>query len=257
VKDPWGVPRAIHLDHPSIRKPTILKPHSDSSPWIPLLGWSSLAGCAIVGAWVFGFVPPDAIMGFSQKILYLHLPSVLSAYLAFFVVFYCSIGYLWKRTEVFDLVARASAEVGVLFSGLVLVTGAIWGRPTWGTYWVWDARLTTSLILFLIYLGYVLLRAFAGPGEQQARLAAVLGIIGFLDIPLIHVSVQWWRTLHQPSTMFKVGESGAPEPSMPTEFLLPLMLALVVGVLVYAFFLTYRLRVAVGEEALARRLAER
>ena len=222
-----------------------------------MLGWSSLAGCAIVGAWVFGFVPPDAIMGFSQKILYLHLPSVLSAYLAFFVVFYCSIGYLWKRTEVFDLVARASAEVGVLFSGLVLVTGAIWGRPTWGTYWVWDARLTTSLILFLIYLGYVLLRAFAGPGEQQARLAAVLGIIGFLDIPLIHVSVQWWRTLHQPSTMFKVGESGAPEPSMPTEFLLPLMLALVVGVLVYAFFLTYRLRVAVGEEALARRLAER
>lgn len=222
----------------------------------PALGWLSLAGFVLLGILVFGFTPPDRYMGFSQKIMYLHLPSVLGAYVAFFVVFSCSIGYLWKRTAGFDRVAKSSAEIGVIFSGLVLVTGSIWGRPTWGTYWEWDARLTTSLILFLIYVGYLLLRSFAGPGEQQARLAAVLGIVGFLDIPLVHVSVQWWRTLHQPSTIFKVDEGGAPKPAMPMELMTPLILSLVVILMFYAFLLLYRLRVAEKEEALQEQLAK-
>jgi heme exporter protein C len=122
---------------------------------------------------------------------------------------------------------------------------------------VWDARLTTTLILLLIFAGYVLLRAFAQPGEQQARLAAVLGIVGFLDIPLIHVSVQWWRTLHQTSSVFKVDAAGAPKPAMPFELLLPLLLGLAVATLFYAFLLLYRLQVETHHEALQRRLAER
>ena len=224
---------------------------------IRVLGWASLASILGLGLLVFGFTPHDPNMGFSQKIMYIHVPSMWVAYLAFFLVFACSIGYLWKRTEGFDRVARCAAEIGVLFCALGLVTGAIWGRPTWGTYWVWDARLTTTLILLLIFSGYALLRAFANPGEQQARLAAVLGIVGFLDIPLIHVSVQWWRTLHQPSSVFKVGAGGAPQPAMPFELLLPLLLGLAVSTLLFAWLLAYRLRVEVDVEALQRRLAER
>ena len=223
---------------------------------ISLLGWLSLAGLAGLGVLVFAFTPQDRYMGFSQKIMYIHVPSMWVAYLAFFIVFFCSIGYLWKRSAAFDRVAKCSAEVGVLFCGLGLLTGAIWGRPTWGTYWVWDARLTTTLILLLIYAGYVLLRAFAGVGEQQARLAAVLGIVGFLDIPLVHVSVQWWRTLHQTSTLFKVDTAGAPKPAMPMELLAPLLIGVGVVTIFFAFLLLYRLRVEGRVEALERRLAK-
>jgi heme exporter protein C len=220
-----------------------------------LLGWLSFAGLAGAAVWVFGFTPDDALMGFSQKIMYLHVPSVWAAYLAFFIVFVASIGYLWKREAGYDRLARCAAEVGVLFCGLVLATGMLWGRPTWGTYWIWDARLTTTLLLFLIFVGYVLLREFAGPGEQQARLGAVVGIVGFLDIPLIHVSVQWWRTLHQPSTLFKVGAEGTPKPSMPPEMLIPLFVSGAVMVLFFLFLLLYRLRLAELSDELEERVA--
>ncbi|MDH5751709.1 MAG: cytochrome c biogenesis protein CcsA [Deltaproteobacteria bacterium] len=220
------------------------------------LGWATLISLLLLGVLVFAMTPQDANMGFNQKIMYIHVPSIWVAYLSFFVVFYCSIGYLWKRLESFDRVAKASAEIGVLFTAMCLLSGAIWGRPTWGTYWVWDARLTTTLILFLIYVGYVLLRSFAGAGEQQARLAAVLGIVGFLDIPLIHVSVQWWRTLHQPTSVFKVAEGGDPKPAMPVELLMPLLLGLVVITLMYVFLMLYRLRVEHWEQDLEARLAK-
>ena len=142
----------------------------------PLLGWLSLIGFAALGVLIFAFTPNDRYMGFSQKIMYIHVPSMWVAYLAFFVVFFCSIGYLWKRTAAFDRVAKSSAEIGVLFCGLGLLTGALWGRPTWGTYWVWDARLTTTLILLLIYVGYVLLRAFAEPGVDKSYVGRALGL---------------------------------------------------------------------------------
>ncbi|MCZ6628141.1 MAG: cytochrome c biogenesis protein CcsA [SAR324 cluster bacterium] len=222
-----------------------------------VLGWLSLAGFLCVGVLIFGFTPNDRLMGFSQKIMYLHLPSIWITYLSFFVVFYCSIAYLWKRRERFDRIANSAAEIGVLFCGLGILTGAIWGRPTWGTYWVWDARLTTTLLLFLIFVGYVVLRAFTDPGEKQARMAAVIGIVGFLDIPLIHLSVQWWRTLHQPSTMFKLGGEGRPQPAMPPEFLYPLLLSLLVMTVFYGFLLLYRLRIEERADMLAERLAER
>ncbi len=204
---------------------------------------------------VFGFTQQDSVMGFSQKIMYLHVPSIWITYLSFFIVFYCSVGYLWKRTDRFDQIAKSAAEIGVVFCGLGIVTGAIWGRPTWNTYWEWDARLTTTLLLFMIYVGYLVLRAFAEPGAKQARLASIIGIVGFLDIPMIHLSVQWWRTLHQTSTVFNLGSGGEPKPAMPTELLIPLLLGLLVITVFFAFLLLYRLRIEVKSEELAEQLA--
>ncbi len=219
------------------------------------LGWLALAALVAIAALIFGYTPDDALMGFSQKIMYVHVPVIWAMYIAFFLVFACSIGYLWKRLEAFDRMARSAAEVGTVFCALALASGSIWGRPTWGTYWIWDARLTSTLVLFLVFVGYGLLRRFAGPGEQSARLAAVIGIVGFLDIPLIHVSVTWWRTLHQPSTLFKVGEEGTPKPAMPMELLLPLMLGGVAMLVLLAYLLRARLRLADLEERVEQRMA--
>jgi heme exporter protein C len=146
--------------------------------------------------------------------------------------------------------------VGVLFCGVALASGSIWGRPTWGTYWIWDARLTTTLLLFLIFVGYGLLRRFGGAGEQTARLAAVIGIIGFLDIPLIHLSVNWWRTLHQTTSVFKVDTAGAPKPAMPMELLLPLLLGGIAMLLFLAWLLLARVRLAKLTDVMDRRLAD-
>jgi len=224
---------------------------------IAILGALTIAGFVGLGVWVFGFTPEDANMGFVQKIMYIHIPSILAAYLAAFLVAYCSVGYLWKRAALFDRVARAAAEQAVLFFGLTLVTGAVWGRPTWGTYWTWDARLTSTLLAFVIFVGYLMLRQFAAPGEKQARLAAVIGIIAFLDIPLIHVSVQWWRTLHQPSTLFKAAGEGAGKPAADPELLYPLFFGMAVMLVCVAFLMLYRLRSAMLEEELGHRLGQR
>jgi heme exporter protein C len=220
------------------------------------LGWLALAGLLALSVLIFGYTPDDALMGFSQKIMYVHVPVIWSAYVAFFLVFFCSIGYLWKRSEAMDRVARSAAEVGVVFCGLALASGSLWGRPTWGTYWIWDARLTTTLLLFLIFVGYGLLRRFAGAGEQSARLAAVIGIVGFLDIPLIHVSVAWWRTLHQTTTLFKTSAEGAPKPAMPFELMLPLLLGGVAMLVLLAYLIQARLRLAQLTDTLERRLAD-
>lgn len=206
---------------------------------ITLIEWGSILGLIFCGFWIFLKVPIEITQGFPQKIMYLHVPSVIATYAAFFVVFAYSIAYLWKRELMFDQIAKSSAEVGLVFCALVLVTGAIWGRPTWGTYWVWDARLTTTLLLFLIFVGYFLLRISINDREKEARLASVLGIIGFLDIPIIHKSVEWWRTLHQPSTLFKV-DSGGANPSMPLELLYPLLASSLVLLIFYLYLLLLR-----------------
>ena len=171
---------------------------------IMFLEWGSILGLVGCGLWIFLKLPIETSQGFPQKIMYLHVPTLIATYLAFFVVFAFSIDYLLKRDLMFDQIAKVSAEVGLIFCALLLVTGAIWGRPTWGTYWVWDARLTTTLLLFLIFMGYFLLRMSVNDRDKEARLAAVLGSRGCLDIPIIHKSVEWWRTLHQPSNLFNV-----------------------------------------------------
>ena len=206
---------------------------------IMFLEWGSILGLAGCGLWIFLIMPLETSQGFPQKIMYLHVPTFIVTYLAFFVVFAFSIAYLWKRDLMFDQIAKVSAEIGLIFCALLMVTGALWGRPTWGTYWVWDARLTTTLLLFLIFMGYFLLRMSVNDRDKEARLASVLGIIGCLDIPIIHKSVEWWRTLHQPSTLFKV-ESGKASPSISLELFYPLITTTIVMLLFYLYLLILR-----------------
>jgi len=212
----------------------------------------TLFACSL---WVFVFAPTETEQGFVQKIMYIHVPSVIVTYLAFFVTFAFGIAYLWKRLLVFDRIAKVSAEIGLIFCAMVLLSGAIWGRPTWGTYWVWDARLTTTLLLFLIFLGYFLLRLSVQDREKEARFASVLGIIGFLDIPIVHKSVEWWRTLHQPSTLFKV-EEGVAKPAMPPELLYPLLASMFAMLLFYGYLLLLRWQMEENQDQLHEALAQ-
>jgi heme exporter protein C len=173
--------------------------------WLTYLGWGALA--ALVSAQVLGFLTsvPDRDMGHLQKIMYVHVPAAWNAFIAFFVVFVSSALYLWKGEERHDLLAASAAEVGAVLTGLTLALGSIWGRPTWGVWWTWDARLTSTAVLFLMFVGYLALRAFVDDAEQRARWSAAVGILGALNVPIVYMSVRWWRTLHQlqssPSTV--------------------------------------------------------
>lgn len=140
---------------------------------------------------------PDRDMGHLQKIMYVHVPSAWMAMIAPAVVFVASVLYLWKRQAKHDLLAASAAQVGIVFIGLTLVQGSIWARPTWGIWWIWDPRLTTTAILFLIYAGYLALRSFTEDEDQRARWSAAVGILGFLNVPIVYMSVRWWRTIHQ------------------------------------------------------------
>jgi heme exporter protein C len=148
--------------------------------------------------------PPDAVQGDAQRIMYLHVPTAWVAYLAFGVTALASGLYLWPRTRAaaWDRLAGASAEIGVLCTGLTLALGSLWGRPIWGVWWAWDARLITTAVLFFLYLGYLALRRVLGPTEAGARRAAVAALVAFVDVPIVHFSVEWWRTLHQRATVF-------------------------------------------------------
>jgi heme exporter protein C len=182
-----------------------------------------------------------------QRIMYVHPPLAWVAYLAFGVVAAASIVYLVARRPAADRLAHASAEVGVVFTGLAIATGSIWGKPTWGTWWTWDARLTSVAILFVMYLGYLLLRGTVEDGERAARYCAVLGIVAALDLPLVHFSVYWWRTLHQPPSLMKPGGfSGS------AAILWPLLVNLAAFTVLYAYLVAKRVRLLRTEtEALA------
>ena len=199
----------------------------------PLTGIAMLA--MIVGAVVVA--PREAIEGEVQRIFYIHVPSAIAAYAAFFVVFVASIVVLWKRDMRWDAVARGAATVGVLFTALTLATGAIWGRPIWGVWWAWDARLTSTLILLLIYSAYLLARSLADDGDEgAARYAAVFAVIGFLDIPIINMSVRWWRTLHpQPIVLQLPGEQ-----TLPGSMLLVLWIGMVAILLLAVWLIALR-----------------
>jgi heme exporter protein C len=203
-----------------------------------LLGAATVVGLAAGLVMAFGIAPREATQGNVQRIMYLHVPSVWVAYLAFAVVLVASVVYLVRRAEAADQLAHASAEVGVLFTGLTIATGSIWGKPTWGTWWTWDARLTTVSILFVMYLGYLLLRGMIDDRERGARFAAVLGIVAAFNIPLVHFSVYWWRTLHQPPSLMKPGPS-----TMPGSIVAALLLNFAAFTLLYVYFVTRRARV--------------
>jgi heme exporter protein C len=154
---------------------------------------------------VFIYVPTEEHSGIIQRIFYFHVPVAWVAFVAFFITFIFSILYLWKRETKWDAIAHASAEVGVLFTTLVLITGPIWAKPVWGIWWTWDARLTTSLVLWLIYIAYLLVRSFATESARGARYGAVVGIVGFIDVPVVFIAVSLWRTQHPTTIVFEGG----------------------------------------------------
>jgi heme exporter protein C len=160
-------------------------------------GWVSFA--LLVAGQVYAIVtsPPDSAMGDLQKILYVHVPSAWVAMLSFIVVFVFCVLYLSTRKPEHDLAAASAAEVGTVFTALAIVQGSIWGRPTWGVWWTWDARLTTTAIMLLIFAGYLTLRSFTDDEERRARWSAAVGILGAINVPIVWYSVQWWRTIHQ------------------------------------------------------------
>jgi heme exporter protein C len=154
---------------------------------------------------VFIYVPTDKNTGAVQRIFYFHVPLAWIGFLAFFVVFVCSILYLTKRNVKWDTIASASAEVGVVFTSLVLITGSVWAKAAWGIWWAWDARLTATLVLWFTYMAYLLVRQYVSEDSQRARLCAVLGIIGFIDVPIVMVAVMLWRTQHPTTIIFEGG----------------------------------------------------
>ncbi len=217
------------------------------------LGWATLVAMATSGVMSLVISPPDADQRDVARLLYIHVPSAWLAYLAFAVVFVSSIAYLRTKKTRWDRLAAASAEVGVLFTALAIALGSIWGKPIWGTWWTWDPRITTTAILLLIYVGYLAVRRLPDTAAKRARWAAVVGIVGFLDVPIVQLSVTWWRSLHQGPTVRLLGEST----------IAPIMkAALLVGVLaftvLYLYLVTLRLRVGrLEERALAEALSPR
>ena len=221
--------------------------------------------CALVALGfltVFGLwgAPTDAVQGDAQRIMYLHVPSAWLAYLAFFITASASALFLWPRTRstAWDRIAGASAELGVLFTGFALVLGSLWGRPVWGFWWAWDARLVSTALLFFLFLGYLALRRIPGDPVGAAKRNAIAALIAFVDVPIVHFSVEWWRTLHQKATVFN------PElnPKIHGVMGLTLWIGTIAFTLVYVYLLDRRYRLAVLEEGAAdveleRAIAER
>lgn len=199
----------------------------------------------------FVYAPTEAVQGDTQRIFYFHMAIATFALFAFFVVFVASILYLWRREPRWDIYARSSAEVGVLLTTLTLITGSLWGRPIWGTWWTWDARLTTTLILWVTYVAYFMLRSYSADRFQGARNAAVLGIIGFVDVPIVYESVYWWRTLHPQPVITLEGSA------MPPAMLVAMFAGLIAFTLFYVWIMRQRVRLEwLKEEIEALRDAE-
>jgi heme exporter protein C len=193
----------------------------------------------VIGSVVALFiVPEDGLQGPVQKLLYIHVPAAWTAFLAFFVVFVMSTLYLVQRDLKWDLIGAASAEIGVLFTVLALVLGSLWGKPTWGVWWTWDPRLTTTAILLMVYVGFIMVRGFADDPDKRARWSAVVGIVGFVQVPIVYLSVYWWRSIHQPPSSPR---------SMASLFLLTLLFNVLAFTVAYAYLMVRRYRLATVE----------
>src|SRR3954466_4004618 len=208
---------------------------------IPAVALLGVAGVYVL-AW--GYTPIEARQGVAQKIFYLHVPAAWSALLAFSLVGVTGALYLWLQDPRLDRFAAASAEVGLAFSGVMLTTGPIWAKPIWGTWWTWDARLTLTLFLFFLFVGYLALRAALHDPAERARLSAVVGILGLLLVPFIHLSVYLFRTLHPQPIVLKPSA-----PSLPPEMLRTLLVSTLVFTLLYIGFVTARYGLALAAES--------
>ena len=236
LTDTSAAPRITSWEAPSSRLNTL-----------GIVAWISIL---IALAMMFFVARVDDFNGPIQKIFYVHVPSAWLAYLSFAIVFVCSIAFLRTNNRRWDLLAHSAAEVGVVFTSLVLVTGPIWARPIWGTWWQWDARLTSTLVLWLVYVGYLFLRGLTTDPSRSGRLAAVVGIIGFINVPIVHYSVNWWRTLHPlgPTVADPVNNSGFEAPELATFFV-----ALAAFTLLFAWLLAVRVRLGRLQDLVAAR----
>ena len=202
-----------------------------------------LLGLLLVYVLALKYTPVEVRQGVAQKIFYLHVPAAWSALLAFSLVGLTSALYLWLQDPRLDRFAAASAEVGVAFSAVMLTTGPIWAKPIWGTWWTWDARLTLTLFLFFLFVGYLALRAALHDPAERARFSAVVGILGLLLVPFIHLSVYLFRTLHPQPIVLKPSA-----PSLPPEMLRTLLVSTLVFTLLYVGFVTARYGLALAAE---------
>lgn len=205
-----------------------------------MIGWTVAFGLF--------FSPADRDQGDAVRILYVHVPTVWVAYLAFTVTALCSALYLFRKKHRlgFDRVAGASAEVGVVFMGLTLVTGMLWGRLTWGVFWQWDARLTTTALLFVSYIGYLAVRGLGGSHHQRAKRSAVVGLLVVLEIPLVHWSVRLWRSLHQEASVLDTDG----DIDMDGLMLFSLFVGVVAFTLLYVWLVMHRARSMAMEDLL-------
>jgi len=206
---------------------------SFTRPLTPVL-WAIAAVLLVVGVWLSFAAPGDYQQGDTVRIMFVHVPAStlgLGAYAALGVSSFFALVF---RHPLADAAARAAALPGAAFTALALITGSLWGQPMWGTWWVWDARLTSVLVLFLFYLGYMALRASIDDEQKAARAAAVLGLVGLINLPIVKFSVDWWNTLHQPASLLRAGGS-----SLDPVFLAPLLIMMAAyGTLFLAIWLT-------------------
>jgi heme exporter protein C len=217
-----------------------------------VLGWASLVSIVVLVLFGLWGAPEDATQREAQRLMYLHVPTAWLAYLAFFVTAIASGLFLWPRTRslVWDRLAGASAELGVMFTALTLVLGALWGKPVWGIWWAWDARLVTTAVLLFLYLGYLALRRIPsddpiGSGKRNA----IAALIAFVDVPIVHFSVEWWRTLHQEATVFNPQLSAEIDGVMA----LTLWMGVIAFTLLYVYLLDRRYHLASLEDAMEQR----
>ncbi|MEM8925264.1 MAG: cytochrome c biogenesis protein CcsA [Actinomycetota bacterium] len=241
------------LEEPAAAAPEA-PPHT-GSPATRRLGVAAGIGVALL--LFFGLVisGPEVNMGESVRLFYLHVPTIMTAYLGFLITLIGSAIYLRTQSVFWDLLAGASAELGVLFCTFALATGALWGKPTWGVYWTWEPRITATVVLYVTYIGYLAVRRLELPPDVRSRRAAILGIVSFANVIVVHYSVQWWRGLHQGRTL-------GLDPQIAGMQYFAFVVGLVAMLLVFSWLLVHRFRVAflqrqIEELSVDRALAER
>ncbi len=220
-----------------------------------LLGWASVPLLAFALYMAFVYAPPEATMGNVYRIFFFHMPSALASFAGFFVTFVASIGYLKTRRQGWDIWAVAGAEVGIFFATAAIVTGSFWARPVWNTWWTWDPRLTTVTIMWLTYIAYLMLREAVDDPERRARLAAVMGVIAFANVPLVWLSARWFRTIH-PVLFGGNNPQAKGDFSLAPSMVVALMAGMVAVLVLWGYFLVRRVQLEQERARLVQRYRE-
>ncbi len=208
--------------------------------WVPVLGVLAVALIGLSAIWGLGFGPMDAKQGNSMRIMYIHVPAAVLAMAGYYVMAIAGgIGLIWRMKLSF-IVMKCAAPIGAILTFAALFTGAVWGKPTWGTWWVWDARITSMTVLFLLYLGMVALQEAYPSQEVADKICAVLALVGMVNIPIIYKSVDWWHTLHQPATLKLMGKS-----SIDASMAIPLLIGIAGFYAFYAWALLNKVRLEI------------